>query len=243
MQYSKNDLAALVSKVEEEFSLLLAKAEESAETPLVKAEESKEEQEAQEEKQDKEQAQDSEEKPAEQQEEKKEDEKQDDEACDYDEEDMEEMHKMYSSMKKGELKAHYGAAKSAMEKCGEMSMAKSETDKEVQLQKSENDLLKSELEEVKKQNEELKKSVDTLVQSMTSFLTKKAPQRKAITEIAVLNKSESQEPKEINLSNAEITKILSEKSKDASLSKSDRMAIDNYYLGNRDVSKISHLLK
>lgn len=242
MQYSKNDLAALVSKVEEEFSLLLAKAEESAETPLVKAEESKEEQEAQEKKQDKEQAQDSEEKPAEQQEEKKEDKEQDDEACDYDEEDMEEMHKMYSSMKKGELKAHYNAVKSAMEKCGEMSMAKSETDKEVKLQKSENDLLKSELEEVKKQNEELKKSVDALIQSMTSFLTRKAPQRKAITEIAVLNKSEN-EDKEINLSSAEITKILSEKSKDASLSKSDRMAIDNYYLGNRDVSKIRHLLR
>lgn len=242
MQYSKEELGKLVAEVEKEFSILLAKAQDEAAGPLVQADESEEEKKDNELASDQElEAKDSEDQQEEpkQDEEESHDEHSDDDHLDYDDEDLEEMHKMYSSMKKAELKAHYEAAKKALEKCGEMKMAKSERE----IYPAENtSLLKSELDAVKKQNEELKKNIEALVASMTAFLTKKAPQRKAITEIAVLEKSEQAKP-EIKLSEAEIHRIISEKSKDPSLSKSDRMAIDNYYLGGRDISKIAHLLK
>ena len=77
---------------------------------------------------------------------------------------------------------------------------------------------------------------------MTTFVSKKAPARKAITEISVIEKSEKTvEP--VKLSKPEIIKVLSEKTQEPTLSKSDRDLIDSFCYGKVGVEKIQHLLK
>jgi hypothetical protein len=169
----------------------------------------------------------------------------------YDDEDMEHMHKMYQSMSKGELKAHHGAISKAYEhhglaKCGDISMAKSETI-EIKAEdikpNPELELLKSEVKSQKAENEELKKTLEA-VKGVVSLLAKKtAPQGKAITGLDVIEKSESiQEEKP--LSKSEITSILAKKAAEPTLSKADREAINAYYFnGAVSTNTINHLLK
>lgn len=181
-----------------------------------------------------------------------------DESHGYDDEDMQHMHKMYMSMSKAELKAHHDSVRAAldsqgMQKC-EAPMAKSETDATVaapavqvidvkipELEK-ETALLKSELASEKEKVTELQKKVDLAAEFMGKLAAKKAaPQGKAITSLEVIQKSETSK-EEKKFSNAEITEILNKKVGDVSLSKSDREAINDYYLGSKDIKIVRHLL-
>jgi regulator of replication initiation timing len=136
-----------------------------------------------------------------------------------------------------------------MAKCGDMQqMAKSEeTSVEAKAKteesKEEVTLVKSENETLKKENEDLKKNMESLIVSMNKFLSTKAPERKAVTDISFIAKSEEVKPETKPLSKSDINGILSKKTQDASLSKSDRELINNYYLNNAAIDTVSHLLK
>jgi hypothetical protein len=114
----------------------------------------------------------------------------------------------------------------------------------MQMEKSENmeiELLKSELEAEKASNAELKKSFDKATEILTTLVKKVVPQGKAITELAVIEKSEgNEEVKE--LSKSEVTQILMKKDQ-TKLTPADREAINSFYLGSSDLKTISHLLK
>jgi K+-transporting ATPase c subunit len=113
-------------------------------------------------------------------------------------------------------------------------MAKSESNPELEL-------AKSEAAAEKAKAEQLQKSLDTVTEFLTK-LVKKVPQGKAITQYEQVAKSESADS-EKQLSKSEITAILSKKAADPSLSKTDREAINAFYLNQSNVSTISHLLK
>jgi hypothetical protein len=175
-----------------------------------------------------------------------------DEHCDYDDEDMEHLHKMYSSMNKAELKVHHDSVRSALDKCGmakcgDMSMEKSE--KEVSFEipaeftkvQEENTLLKSEVESYKTKADSLQKNLDAVKEFLTKFVQKTAPKGKAITSLEVVQKSEIKEEKPFN--EQDIKSILAKKAAEPTLSKSDREAINDYYLKGKNINIISHLLK
>jgi hypothetical protein len=273
MQYTQTELAKLIETVETEFSGYLAKSEvvNSSAAPLVKAEdakpekkdekspekkdakpESKEEGKAPEHKEEG-KAPEADAKAPEHKEEGKEaapapeanaEGKQEaGQEHGYDDEDMEHMHNMYASMSEGERKAHHDA----IMKCAQanqapaapqgegQAMAKSET------ATTETTLLKSELEATKAANEQLKKNLDGIQEFLTK-LVKKTPQGKAITSLDVITKSEgTQEDKQMTKS--EINSILAKKSADPTLTKSDREAINAFYLNDANFNTISHLLK
>jgi hypothetical protein len=171
----------------------------------------------------------------------------------YSDEDREEMQKMYDSMSKAEHRSHLKALKSSMskcwksediekcwsdtgsmEKCGDIEIAKSETEAEAV------SLSKAEVESLKQENEELKKNLNTLVERLNSHFTSRAPKQKAITSLEFIAKSE--EPV-AELSKSEVTAILTKKARTSSLSKSDRETINQYYGGVIGIEKIQHLLK
>jgi hypothetical protein len=175
----------------------------------------------------------------------------------YDDEDMDHMHKMYMSMSKAELKAHHDSVRKAldchgMQKCGDMAMSmdKSETDTKVETSievkipdlTKEHSLLKSELDAEKSKTAELQKKVDLATEFMAKLAAKKsAPQGKAITSLDVIAKSdETKEDK--SLAKSEVTSILAKKSADPTLSEKDRAAINDYYLGSKNIQVVKHLL-
>jgi hypothetical protein len=115
------------------------------------------------------------------------------EEFDYDEEDFEEMHKMYSSMTKAEKEAHYSSVKKALfgEESSEPAVEKTENLN--MIAKSEFDSVKEQNEELKKNNEELKKNMEKLTSALAKFVkVNKAPKQKSITEIAHISKNESE---------------------------------------------------
>jgi len=177
---------------------------------------------------------------------------------DYSEEDLEELEKMYDSMKQGEHKHHLKALKKAMTKCWkaedmdscwseqdakeEDKKEEKEEDKKEEMEKCGDVMAKSEssnVELLKKENEDLKKNLEGLVSAMTTFVAK-APARKAITDVSLIKKSEVESTK--NLSKSEITKILTKKAQDPSLSKTDRDAINAFYFNQAGLDAIKHLL-
>lgn len=257
-----------------------------------------------------------------------------DESCDYDEEDMAHMRKMYSSMSKGELKAHHDVI-AELAKCGSAApaptagMAKGERASELKdenklspkpsvkgdnldsdpknggiegqepnnspgakspasdangdkinkseaarrnggkiegqepnnspgakspasdangakMNKSEGntevELVKAELETTKTELETMKKQFEGVTAFLTKFVEKTAPAQKAITSLEVIAKSEGN-GEEKTLSKSEIDSILNKKASDPTLKKSDRDAINTYYLSDKDIKGISHLLK
>lgn len=190
--------------------------------------------------------------------------KKDDEDHGYSDEDMEEMHKMYGSMSKAEHKIHLKSLKKAMcgshspeemEKCWK-SEEEAEEHKEEKKDEEKKDedkkedmekcgemkpIAKSEIESLKKDNEELKKNIEGLVSAIHTFVTKKAPARKAITEIEYVKKSEAVKA-EKTLSKSEITGILSKKAQDPNLSKADRDAINAFYMNGAGLDSVKHLL-
>jgi hypothetical protein len=182
----------------------------------------------------------------------------------YSDEDMEELHKMYGSMNKAEHGVHLKSLKKAMckshsseemEKCwkseDEAEEHKEEDKKEDEKKEEKEDMekcgemkpvAKSELESIKKDNEELKKNLEGLVSAIHTFVTRKAPARKAITEIEYVKKSEAGSA-EKTLSKSEINGILSKKAQDPTLSKMDRDAINAFYMNGASLETVKHLLK
>jgi hypothetical protein len=174
-----------------------------------------------------------------------------DEGHGYDDEDMDHMHKMYMSMSKAELKVHHDAVRSAldsqgMQKCGDMGMAKSETPTSIEVKvpdtTAETTLLKSELEAEKEKTAKLQKTVDLATEFMAKLSAKKsAPQGKAITSLEVIAKGEETKV-EKSYTVSEVRSMLNKKASDPSLSKSDRDAINDYYLGSKNIKTVRHLL-
>jgi hypothetical protein len=105
---------------------------------------------------------------------------------------------------------------------------------------------KSEVEAIKAENEELKKNLDNVTELLNKMFetTKKAPAQKAITGMTYVAKSEEGKEEGIDiskLSKSEITNKL--KGLDyGTLSKSDKDAINSFYLNNGSVEKIKHLI-
>lgn len=158
------------------------------------------------------------------------------------EENYETIEELYASMEKSEAEAHYNAIKSVMFGNAE-EVAEEELGKSEEKQEEEN----KEVEMLKSENEELKKSYDelnTLVQQLMNSTKKAAPSGKAITSSNYIAKSEETEQEEIDLSSLSKSEISSKlKSLDYStLEKSDRQAINEYYLENGSVDKIKHLI-
>lgn len=113
----------------------------------------------------------------------------------------------------------------------------------VGLHKSEGNMEKSENELLKAENEKLQKTLDTATAILTKLVERKsAPAGKAITSLEAVAKSEGSEDKSAP-TKIEIDAILTKRASDPKLEKSDRDAINAFYLGDRNVSKISHLLK
>lgn len=169
---------------------------------------------------------------------------------DYDADDMAHLEKMYMSMSDGERKVHHDVI-AKLAKCGEISMSKSETVASVEVKpeivkpepNKELDLLKSEVEAQKAKAEGLQKSLDAVSAFLTKLVEKKiAPQGKAITSLDVIAKSEGGK-EEKTFSKSEIDTALSKKAQDPKLEKSDRDAINAYYLSGASINSISHLLK
>ncbi|NJO48110.1 MAG: hypothetical protein HC840_00175 [Leptolyngbyaceae cyanobacterium RM2_2_4] len=187
-------------------------------------------------------------------------------ASGYDAEDIAHMDQMYMSMSKAELLAHHDSCVRALDaqgaehihaapaapaaeqaapaapaapaaeidKCGDMSMSKSEPNAELELAKSEAAAQKAKAEELQKNL--------TGIQEFLTQLVKKVPQGKAITSLEQVAKSEvSGEEKQ--LSKSEITAILMKKAAEPTLSKTDRDAINAFYLNQANFNTISHLLK
>jgi hypothetical protein len=241
MKMTQADFEKLVADVEKEFDLFLAKAESEAkpEATLAKSEDESDKKESEEKEEHA--------KTASAKAEDEKEEKDDEDKHDYDDEDVEEMHKMYSSMGKAELGLHKSAMEKCwMEKCGDMSVMKSEKSENAEpLKKAEEAaLFKSELEAKTKENEELKKHMEELVSAMNNFFAKKGPTRKAITSIEYVKKSEIEnaKPEPKNLTKSEVTAILNKKAADPTLSKADREAINNYYLKGGNLETVKHLL-
>jgi len=175
------------------------------------------------------------------------------EDLDYTDEDFETIEEIYAGMTKSEKEAHYSAIKKALfgEETKEEPIVKSESKEEEKTvetkeENKEESLLKSEVETMKAENEELKKSVETMAELVNKLMNgKKAPAQKAVTATSYIAKSEDVESKESKIekmSKSEITSKL--KSLDyATLNKSDREAINNFYLKNSSVDSIKHLIK
>jgi hypothetical protein len=198
-----------------------------------------------------------------------------DEGHGYDDEDMAHMQAMYASMSRAELIAHHDAIKAVLDgmtaeqapaapaadaapaapaapvdKCGDMSMVKSEQETAVEVKpdvivnSKETEILKSEIEAAKAKNEELQKTLDVVTQFVTKLVEKRAaPAGKAITQLEAITKSDST-PDEKTPNKEDITAKLTLKASDPKLAKSDREAINAYYAtGQININGISHLLK
>lgn len=205
--YTEQELADLISKVELEFSAHLAKAENEVKAQaLAKSEEVAKCGEMTKKEEDKEHEEKESAKKEAKEEDKEEDSKE--EGHDYDEEDLEELHKLYKGMSDSERQLHHSAIKKCMAKSDEEQMAKSEETTVVKTVISEElSLAKTEIEALKAANTELKKSLETIVETLNKKFVKPSvvPQRKAVTELTVLNKTEQAVPE---LSRKEIVKKL-----------------------------------
>lgn len=178
-------------------------------------------------------------------------------------EEFETIDELYASMEKNEIEAHYNAIKKVMfgeaEEMAKEESAAHEAAESEEEEKEEHKKKKEKKEEMEKcgemvakksekdlisENEELKKNLETLNDLVTKLFNKKAPTQKAITNASFIAKSEETETPTFDvseLSKSEITSKL--KALDyGKLSKSDKDAINNFYLENGSVNKIKHLI-
>lgn len=227
MKYNEQDMAKLISEVETEFKEYLTKAEQSQDAEIASKEAKKEEDTSLEKT----------------------------EEFDYDEDDISEMNKMYASMSKSEKEAHYSAIKKTLfseaDKESSEDLQKSEKDEEKSMLKSEMESVKGDLASSKKENEELKKNIETLT-TIVSKIVKKAPARKAVTQIGniqVMKKSEEDvedKKEEVDFSKlpkSEVNKILTSKIRSGQITKSeDKENINKFCYGQIQIDKIKHLL-
>jgi hypothetical protein len=277
MQYTETELSDLIKSVEMEFAAHLAKSEptdllaksedapEKEESEEKPKEESKEESHEEPKKEEgheeehkeegdapkfegKEDAPEKEAAPESKEEGEAQPESHDEESHGYDDEDMEHMHKMYSSMKKGELKAHHDCIKGCLDahKQEGMEMQKSEEIPAIEVPEVKNEqveLLKSELSTAQAEKEDLKKSLDMVTEILAKMVKKTVPSAKAVTTLDVIEKSEPVE-KVQSLTKSEITAKLNVAASRPDLAKSDREAINAFYLSQTpNLESISHLLK
>jgi hypothetical protein len=221
-KYSEQDMAKLISEVEDEFKAYLAKAEKSQEQEIVT--ETKEEativatEEVSLNKA---------------------------ESFDYDAEDIEEMNKLYASMSKSEKEAHYTAIKKNLFGDNEPKEEIKKSEVAVVVVDEEKTLLKSE-------NEELKKSLETLSTIVSKIAKKVPSRKAVtqIGNIQVIKKSEeeSTDNKEtgvdvLKLNKSEINKILSAKIRNGEIKKSeDKEKINKFCYGQIKIDEIKHLL-
>jgi hypothetical protein len=176
----------------------------------------------------------------------------------YDEQDIEEVNKLYSSMTKNEQEIHFSALKKVFlgdekeivqpEPAKEPAkvdepVAKAEVEKVETLAKSEVDLLK-------KENEELKKNFEILTSAVTKMV-KKVPAQKAITKMVdfeYMKKSEEKIPEPTKpdfskLSKSELNAILCSKIRAGSITKSEDVENINKFCYNEvSFDTIKHLL-
>jgi len=241
--YTEQDLSKMLAEVEKEFAGALAKAEEEK-SSLAKSETANADAATEETAKVEEKSATAEIALA-----KNEDEDEDKDDCDYDDEDHEEIEKIYKSMSKSERKAHLNA----LGKCGEMSMKKSEKDTLVEIETpiadagKEIELLKSEfstkLAASEAKSEELKKNLDAVSEFLTRLVKKTAPQGKGITNLDSIAKSDVGADEEKPLSKSEISTRLAKKAAEPTLAKSDREAINAFYLQGANINTVNHLLK
>lgn len=231
MKYSEQDMAKLISEVETEFKEYLTKAESNDIEDVKKSEEVDA------------QAKEVTEEVIEKSE----------NAFDYDDEDINEMNKMYASMSKAEAEAHYKSLKKTLfTEEEEVEVKKSEeSTEEKDLLKSEMESVKADLASSKKENEELKKNLETLT-GIISKVVKSAPKRKAVTQIGdiqYIKKSEetTEDKKEevdySKMEKSEINKVLSAKIRSGEIKKNeDKENINKYCFGELKFDEIKYLL-
>lgn len=241
IKYSQNDMAALISEVESQFSTRVAKAEKEKtdlkksaavaqpvveEKPVVEAAALKEQ------------------------------------GFDYDESDIAEMNAMYGSMTKAEATAHFESLKKALSK--ETSETKPTVEAQEVISKSEvkpveekpatedeTKLLKSEIESLKSEKEKLEKSFKDLTAKLIEFVKgSKAPKQKAITKLEYVAKSEDEQKTDAKgaedvskLDKSEVSKRLTAKIRSGKLEKAEREKINDFYQsGSKNIESIRHLL-
>jgi len=233
MKYNEQDMAKLISEVETEFKDYLTKAEQNEEveveaTPEVEAA--------------------AEEGSLEKSEE-----------FDYDEQDISEMNEMYGSMSKAEAKAHYSAIKKTLfgeseesnESAEDLNKSEEDNSEEVIAKSEEIESIKGDLKKSEEANAELKKNIETLT-GIVSKIVKRAPARKAVTQvngIEYIKKSEEKVEKDETkvdvekLSKKEINNILSSKIRSGEITKNeDKENINKYCYGQINLEKIKYLL-
>ena len=238
IKYSEKDMAALISEVEAQFTNHLAKAEKTQPTDLKKSEAAEQLK--------TEEIPVVEAAPQEQ-------------GFDYDEEDINEMNEMYSSMTKAEAEAHFESLKKVISKeeaeevqAEEEVVAKSEVkdDKKSENKDEETKLLKSEVESLKSDKDKLEKSLKDLTAALAKFVKgNSAPKQKAITRIEYVAKSEDEVKTETKsedvskLDKAEIAKRLTAKIRTGKLEKAEKEKINEFYqTGSKNIESIRHLL-
>jgi hypothetical protein len=152
----------------------------------------------------------------------------------YSTEEIEELSSLYAGLSKAEVEAHYEALTKHWETDTQEVMAKSENE-ETSLVKSENAILKSE-------NDSLKKSMEELIAALKSSVI--APERKAITSIEYIAKSEQAPKTEVKqYSRQEAIGKLRSVIQEKALSKSDQDAVTKFTLDNTlSIDTIKHLL-
>ena len=164
----------------------------------------------------------------------------------------EELKEIYGSMAPEELQRHFMAIREILRGAQQPSpeagaqppaappapagapMAMSE--KENGMNKTE----QAEFEALKKKNQELEASLGRLATVMEVALR---PERKAVTDIAYIQKSENDKPEGKELSKAEVRALANEKCKDKSLSKNDRDAISDFLLRGEQSEKVMQIIK
>lgn len=161
---------------------------------------------------------------------------------DYDDDDHAELHKMYSSMGQKEKQAHLDSLHKALgvvAKQPEAPIAPMAKSEDLGKKEEEIALVKAEVATLTAKNAELLKNME-IVKSFLATVQKSVPQRKSIESLDFVKKSEDQEKV---LDREEVKAILLQKGRNEALSKSDRLAIDNYCLNGKSVETIKHLLK
>jgi hypothetical protein len=158
----------------------------------------------------------------------------------YTEEDFKEMDTLYKSMNKDEAEAHYKSLKKAI--FGDVQETEIKKSEALDLAKSENDLLKSEVAKIAKEKEDLQKNFDKATEVLAKIV-KTVPQRKAITEIQFVNKTEVETKAVDKMSKKDVANKLSTQINSGKLEKKDLDLISDFYnKPNGSIELIKHLL-
>lgn len=155
-----------------------------------------------------------------------------------------ELKEIYGSMPPEELQRHFMVIREILRGAQpEASPApapapEAEASPKPEMDKSEG--ANKEIEDLKKKNEELEKSLSRLALVMETVFK---PERKAVTDIAFIKKSEADNAEDKHLSKEEIRKLANEKCRDRTLSKSDREALNDYLLYGGSSDQVMKIIK